>query len=286
MDDQHILKKLDRIEEIPTLPTIVFELNKYLQDPDTSIKTVCETIEKDQAVALKLLKLVNSAFYGFKTKISDLRNAIVLLGYNAVRNAIVSLSVIHSFSKRVALMDFDISQFWKHSLAVAVTSKNIAQLSKKESPDNCFVGGLLHDIGKVILAQYFPDLFEKVWTTLQNEHLTFYEAEQKNLSSDHTKIGAHLASKWQLPEGLVEAIRWHHEFQPQSKNANFVQNVYLANIIVNGYDYDPELRLELSKIHPEVVKFMMDMMEDVGDWYSGLTGEIEAAYGFFLETES
>lgn len=289
MDEQQILQKLDRIEEIPTLPTIVFELNKYLQNPDTSIKTVCDTIEKDQAIALKILKLVNSAFYGFKSKISDLRNAIVLLGYNAVRNAIVSLSVIHSFSKRVALSDFDISQFWKHSLAVAVTSKNIAQLSKKESPDNCFVGGLLHDIGKVILAQYFPDLFEKVWTTLQgtlqDEHLSFYEAEQKKLPIDHTKIGAHLASKWQLPEGLVEAIRWHHEFQPQSKNANFVQNVYLANIIVNGYDYDPELRLELSKIHPEVVKFMWDMMEDVGDWYTGLTGEIEAAYGFFLETE-
>jgi putative nucleotidyltransferase with HDIG domain len=285
MDDQQILKKLDRIEEIPTLPTIVFELNKYLQDPDTSIKTICDTIEKDQAIALKILKLVNSAFYGFKSKISDVRNAIVLLGYNAVRNAIVSLSVINTFSKRAALMDFDISQFWKHSLAVAVTSKNIAQLSKKESPDNCFVGGLLHDVGKVILAQYFPDLFEKVWTTLQNEHLSFFEAEQKELPIDHAKIGAHLASKWQLPEGLVEAIRLHHEFQPQSKNANFVLNVYLANIIVNSYDYDPELRLDLSKIHPDVVKFIMDMMEDVGDWYSGLSGEIESAYGFFLETE-
>jgi putative nucleotidyltransferase with HDIG domain len=286
MDEQQILKKLDRIEEIPTLPTIVFELNKYLQDPDTSIKTVCDTIEKDQAIALKILKLVNSAFYGFKSKISDLRNAIVLLGYNAVRNAIVSLSIINTFSKRVALMDLDISQFWKHSLAVAVTSKNIAQLSKKESPDNCFVGGLLHDTGKIILAQYFPDLFEKVWTTLQNEHLSFFEAEQKQLPIDHTKIGAHLASKWQLPGGLVEAIRWHHEFKPQSKNANFVQNVYLANIIVNSYDVDQDLRLDLAKIHPDVVKFIMDMMEDVGDWYSGLSGEIESAYGFFLETET
>ncbi len=283
MDEQQILNKLDRIKEIPTLPTIVFELNKYLRDPDTSIKTVCDTIEKDQAIALKILKLVNSAFYGFKSKISDLRNAVVLLGYNAVRNAIVSLSVINSFPKHIELMDFDISQFWKHSLAVAVTSKNIAQLSKKESPDNCFVGGLLHDIGKVILAQYFPKLFETVWTTLQNEHLSFYEAEQKSLPIDHSKIGAHLAAKWQLPQGLIDAIRWHHDFQPQSKSANFVQNIYLANFIVNAYDLDPELRLDLSKMHPEVVKFMMNMMEDVGDWYTGLIGEIEDSYAFFLE---
>jgi putative nucleotidyltransferase with HDIG domain len=286
MDEQQILDKLDRIKEIPTLPAVVFELNKYLQDPDTSIKTVCQTIEKDQAITLKILRLVNSAFYGFKSKISDLRNAIVLLGYSAVRNAIVSLSVINSFSsKRVALMNFDITQFWKHSLAVAVTSKNIAQLSKKESPDNCFVGGLLHDIGKVILAQYFQDLFEQVWTTLQDKHISFYEAEKIKLPIDHTIIGAHLASKWQLPEGLIEAIRWHHDFQPQSKNANFLRNIYLANFIVNSYDEDPELRLDLSKMHPDIVKFMMDMMEDIGDWYSGLTSEIEAAYDFFLEAE-
>ncbi len=285
MDEQQILAKLDRIKEIPTLPTIVFELNKHLRDPDTSIKTVCDTIEKDQAIALKILKLVNSAFYGFKSKISDLRNAVVLLGYNAVRNAIVSISVINSFPKRVKLMDFDISQFWKHSLAVAVTSKNIAQLSGKESPDNCFVGGLLHDVGKVILAQYFPNLFETVWSTLQNEHLTFYEAEQKSLPIDHAKIGAHLAAKWQLPQGLIEAIRWHHDFQPQSKSANFVQNIYLANFIINAYDLDPELRLDLSNMHPEVIKFMMNMTEDVGDWYTGLTGEIDAAYSFFLESD-
>ncbi|MDH3878459.1 MAG: HDOD domain-containing protein, partial [Desulfobacterales bacterium] len=90
MDEQQFLAKLDRIKDIPTLPIIVLELNKLLRDPDTSIKTVCDTIEKDQAITLKILKLVNSAFYGFKSKISDLRNAVALLGYNAVRNAIVS----------------------------------------------------------------------------------------------------------------------------------------------------------------------------------------------------
>jgi putative nucleotidyltransferase with HDIG domain len=285
MDEQQFLAKLDRIKDIPTLPIIVLELNKLLRDPDTSIKTVCDTIEKDQAITLKILKLVNSAFYGFKSKISDLRNAVALLGYNAVRNAIVSLSVINSFPKRVTLTDFDISIFWKHSLAVAVTSKNIAQLSKKESPDNCFVGGLLHDTGKVIMAQYFPELFEAVWSTLQNEQISFYASERKTLPIDHAKVGAHLAGKWQLPRGLVDAIRWHHEFQPELKSANFVRNIYLANFIVNAYDLDPELRLDLSEMHSDVVKFMMSMMEDVGDWYTGLTSEIEAAYALFLETD-
>ena len=94
MDEPQIYKKLDKIKEIPTLPTIVFELNQHLQNPETSIATVSETIEKDQAMAIKILKLVNSAFYGFRSKISDVKNAVVLLGFNAVRNAIVSVSVI------------------------------------------------------------------------------------------------------------------------------------------------------------------------------------------------
>lgn len=94
-----------------------------------------------------------------------------------------------------------------------------------------------------------------------------------------------MAAKWQLPGGLVESIRWHHEFQPQSENANFVQNIYLANVIVNSYDLDPELRLDISKIHPDNVKFMMNLMENIGDWYAGLTNEIEDAYSFFLEAD-
>ena len=170
MDEKQILQKLDRIREIPTLPSIVFELNKQLQDPDASVARISQTIEKDQAMALKILKLVNSAFYGFQSKISDIRNAVVLLGFNAVRNAIVSLAVIEAFGKNNRLKDFDITDFWKHSLAVAVTSKSISVKSRTNSPDNCFVGGLLHDVGKVILAQYFQELFASVWSAMQKDY--------------------------------------------------------------------------------------------------------------------
>lgn len=285
MNEKEILRKLDRIKEIPTLPTIVFELNRALQDPDTSIAKVSETIEKDQALSLKLLKLVNSAFYGFKSRISNIRNAIVLLGFNTVRNAIVSVSVISAFSRKSKLTDFNITEFWKHSLAVAVVSKSIAEKTKMESADNCFVGGLLHDVGKVILAQYLQDLFANVWSAMQDDLLTFYEAERQEIPIDHTKIGAYLASKWQLPLGLVEAIRWHHDFREDSDNADFVLIIYLANIIVNSYDADPDCVLDLSAMHPKAVKFMMHHMADVSDWYLSLAGEIEDAYAFFLDSE-
>jgi putative nucleotidyltransferase with HDIG domain len=283
MDEKQILRRMDRIRDIPTLPTIVFELNKYLQDPETSIAKVSETIEKDQAIALKILKLVNSAFYGFKSRISDIRNAVILLGYNAVRNSIISVSVIKSFSPILSMEGFDITEFWKHSLAVAVTGKNLSQVSRRESPDNCFVGGLLHDVGKIILAQYFQEMFEKVWLASKNEYTSFYEAEKNEIPIDRTKIGAYLAKKWQLPQGLIDAIRWHHEYQPKTKNADFMLIIYLANIIVNTYNVDRDLRMDLSIMHPDAVRFMMNLVEDVADWYTGLTEEIEEAYAFFLD---
>ena len=175
--------------------------------------------------------------------------------------------------------------FWRHSLAVAVTSKNIAQKAGMESPDNCFVGGLLHDIGKVIMAQYFKDDFAKVWSRMQNEYLPFHEAEQQELPVDHTKIGAYLADRWALPNGLIDAIRWHHDFQPDNGNAGFMINIHLADILVNSYDEHPDCTLDMGAMHPEVVKFLMAQIENTSDWYANLAGEIEAAHAFFLADE-
>ena len=285
MDETQIYKKLDKIKEIPTLPTIVFELNQHLQDPETSIVKVSETIQKDQAMALKILKLVNSAFYGFRSKVSDIKDAVVLLGFNAVRNAIVSVSVINALPKTLLFQDFEMIDFWKHSLSVAVTSKSIAQKSGLDSPDNCFVGGLLHDVGKVIMAQYFTEDFIKVWTRMQNEYLPFYDAEQQELSVDHTKIGAYLADRWQLPRGLTDAIRWHHDFQPENGNAGFMINIHLADILVNSYNENPDCTLDRGAMHPEVDKFLMAQMENSSDWYANLAGEIETAHAFFLGDE-
>ena len=285
MDEQQILQQLKKIKDIPTLPTIVFELNKHLANPETSIAKVSETIEKDQAMALKILKLVNSAFYGFKSRVSNIKNAVVLLGFNAVRNAIVSVSIINALPRNILFQDFEINAFWKHSLAVAVTSKNIAQKTGGESADNCFVGGLLHDVGKVIMAQYFQELFIKVWTRMQNECLSFHEAEKEELPVDHAVIGAHLAKRWALPKGLIDAICWHQDFRADIPNSNFVMIIYLANILVNSYDENPDCEIDMTKLHPEAVKFLMSQLEDITDWYYGLTDEIEAAYSLFLDPE-
>ena len=126
MDKTTFLKKLDRIPDLPTLSIVDLEVNKMLQDVDVSISKLSETIEKDQAMISKILRLVNSAFYGFQSKINSISHAITILGFSTVRNAVVSIAVVDAFSGKEALEDFDISDFWKHSVAVAVTGRHMA----------------------------------------------------------------------------------------------------------------------------------------------------------------
>jgi len=283
MKPEEILKKLDSIKDIPTLPTIVFELNELLQDPNTPITDISDIIEKDQAMSLRVLKLVNSAFYGIHKEVNDIGNAIVLLGFNTVRNAIVSLGVINSFSGIKSLEGFDISDFWKHSLAVAVVSKSLAENTKIASPDSCFVGGLLHDIGKVILAQYFQDLFEKVWNAAKRENISFYEAEKKEISIDHGRIGAHLATNWELAESFIDVIRWHHDVRNDSESKKMILIIYLSDIIVNSYNADPDGNIDLSVMHPAASKFLKKQLGDVDSWFAEIENDIQSSYEFFLE---
>jgi putative nucleotidyltransferase with HDIG domain len=283
MKPEEILKKLDSIKDIPTLPTIVFELNELLQDPNTPITEISDIIEKDQAMSLRVLKLVNSAFYGIHKEVNDIGNAIVLLGFNTVRNAIVSLGVINSFSGIKSLEGFDISDFWKHSLAVAVVSKSLAENTKIASPDSCFVGGLLHDIGKVILAQYFQELFGKVWNAAKRENISFYEAEKKEISIDHGRIGAHLATNWELSKSFIDVIRWHHDVRNDSENKKMILIIYLSDIIVNSYNADPDGNIDLSVMHPAASKFLKKQLGDVDSWFAEIENDIQSSYEFFLE---
>ncbi|MBW1676802.1 MAG: HDOD domain-containing protein [Deltaproteobacteria bacterium] len=283
MDSRTFLKKLDRIPDIPTLPTVVFKVNKMLQDYDTSIKDLSKAIEKDQAIVSKILRLVNSAFYGFRSRINTIAHAVTILGFNTVRNAVVSVSIIDAFSSKDSAKGFDITDFWKHSLAVAVTSRYLADRTRLVTPDEAFVAGILHDVGKVVLAQYFKELFGQVWVATREQGLSFYEAEKKLLPVNHAQIGGHLAKKWQLPASLFEAISYHHAVMKSATHLNLLMVVHVADIIVNNYKSDSESEPDFSGIYPEAAKVMAPQLKSVSDWFPDVVTEIESACEFFLE---
>ena len=186
------------------------------------------------------------------------------------------------FSKdKEGLEGFDVAEFWKHSLAVAVISRHLAETTRLQLPDDSFTGGLLHDIGKIILFQYFQDLFKKVWISAKENNLSFYDAEKKEIPITHAIIGAYLAKKWQLPGSLVDVIRYHHALSKNANDFNMLIIVHAADIIANSFMSDSKSKLDFSLIHPDAASAMKPQLKTVSDWFPELSTEIESACQFF-----
>lgn len=283
MNSRIILKKLDRIDSLPTLPSIALEVNRMLLNYNTSIKELTKIIEKDQAIASRILKLSNSAFYGLRRRVNNIPHAVVLLGFNTLRNAIISVSVMKTFASPHIFEDFDISDFWKHSVAVAMVSKNLGEKLKYQTSEDCFLAGLLHDIGKIILSQYFQDLFEKIRTSASRLCISFYEAERREMPIDHAMIGGHLADKWQLPIGVVDTIKYHHTLGNSEVNHQVTTIVHAANIIVNSYSGENSKKVDFSLFHPEARRLLKPQIENVAEWFPQMSEDIESACNFFIE---
>ncbi|MBW2107513.1 MAG: HDOD domain-containing protein [Deltaproteobacteria bacterium] len=282
IDKEAFLRKLDRIPDLPTLPVVAFKVNKMLMDDDVNVRKLSETIEKDQAMVSKLLRLVNSAFYGFQSKIDNISHAITILGFSTVRNAVVSISVVDAFSGREAFEEFSLSDFWKHSVAVAVTGRQLAQRSRLAVPDEVFVAGILHDVGKLVLAQHYQELFRDVWIAVQDEGLSFHEAEKALLPVDHAHIGGVLAAKWHLPEKLVEAIAYHHAVGTAENNGNAVMTVSAADFLVHRFWSEKKAGDRPEPDQPAAEALAAEI-ESADQWFPGVAAEIEQACSFFVE---
>ena len=282
MDMRTVLNELDQIKDLPTLPVIAMDANKMLMDYNTSTKKLKQTIEKDQAMVPKMLKLVNSSFFGFQSRISNIEHAIVILGFNMIRNMIVSVSIIEAFSGKKGLKDFDMTQFWTHSVAVAVISRYLSLQTRLHAPEDSFTAGLLHDIGKIILFQYFHDYFIKAWGSSKENDISFYDAEKREIPADHARLGAHLAGKWQLPAGLVDAIRWHHDVKEDVIDYDLLIIVHVADKIVNSLMSDSKKEIDLSGICPEAREKMSSQIETAEDWFPQVNMEIQSACELFL----
>ncbi len=282
MNSNAIIRKLDRIDDLPTLPAIAMEVNRLVEEGGVSAKNLSQIIEKDQALAAKLLKLVNSVFFGIRAEISNVSHAIAFLGNNMVRDAVISVSMINLFSSVNLLKGFDIKDFWTHSISVAITSKHLAERTGATHPEKCFMGGLLHDIGKVILCAYFSDLFEKVWNSYHDGDLEFYETENREISTNHAEIGGAVAERWKLPPHMIDAIRRHHDLGEDVNDYDLLKVVHLADVVVNRFANDPEGKTDRPAPHPNTLEDMGAYLDSYGEWFPEIAEEINSACAVFL----
>lgn len=211
VDSKRIRRITESIIGLPTLPTVVSKMIDQVDSPRTSAASLARLISSDQALTAKVLKLANSAYYGFPREISTVNMAIVVLGFNAVKEMGLSLSVFDVFKKTPSAGYFDVTLFWEHSVGCGVASRMLARAYRAPFAGEAFVAGLLHDVGKVILKQYFDAELAEI-IKVQKENIVSLEiAEEQVIGTSHAQIGAWLAEKWNLPTLICETILHHHD---------------------------------------------------------------------------
>jgi len=276
---QKIEELVSRIQELPTLPVVVGRVTQLVNSPDTSASDINEIISQDPALSAKILKLVNSAFYGFPRKISSITHAVVILGFNIIRNLALSTFAFDLFEARGVA--FDYQGLWIHSIGCGVTATCIGKHIKFLEPGDLFVGGLLHDIGKVMFAQYLPDPFSKAVNMVeQDSTLLLKDAETQVIGEHHAAMGAYLADRWSLPLHLVEIIGKHHAPETGEETAKPVAIVHLADILTRAMLIGTGGDQGIPEIHPHAIALLEMTEEDFGPIMDQAFVEIRKASAF------
>lgn len=204
-------KALASIGDIATLPEITIKIIQIVEDPKSTARDLHNVIRNDPALSVKVLKVVNSAFYGLPGQVASVDRAIILLGLSAVKNIAIAASIARLFKGRRISENFSASDLWRHSVGVAVAAHDIAKASPHPCmPDEIFVAGMIHDIGLMVARQAFPDEFAEVINQCTGTEKNFLELERQLIGVDHQALGVGLATKWKFPRHLRAAVGFHH----------------------------------------------------------------------------
>ena len=233
-----IIKTVTELESIPTLPVIVERLKKEIEDPDADASSVAKLIEEDPPTTARVLRLVNSPIYApVQSEAITLDQAVVRLGMTTLKDLVITSSMMTLFPKSGATT-FDRREFWRHSISCGLVAAAITDfMDNKESINRSEVelAGLCHDIGKVIMDEFFHDEFVDILEAAEQEHLLLYEAELKYWQIDHGEIGGILAERWGMPDSIKDAIAYHHRPTKAAgkETEKVVQLIHLADFICN-----------------------------------------------------
>ena len=228
-DPQKFIRSID---SLPTLPSVVAKVGELVGNPGTSAADINNVIRTDIALSARVLKLVNSSFYGFPRKISSITHAVVILGFNTVRNVALSAFVLDAFVARD--LPFGYREFWIHCLGTGVAASALAKRRGLAQAEDAFMAGLLHDVGKIVLHVYARPEYAGVFRRVKERDCLILEAERDVLGMTHAEVGGLLLDAWHIPEHLVETVKLHHEPDGASAGPDLTAAVHLGDILTRA----------------------------------------------------
>jgi putative nucleotidyltransferase with HDIG domain len=226
---------IGRIKELAPLPELAHEIVEKSSDPNAKSSDLAKIISLDIALTSRILKVVNSAFYGFHRKVGNIDRAVVILGFNEIVKIAQAACVMQSANIDVESHFFNQREFWKHSLCTAYIAQALARKTKDTINKEAYIMGLLHDFGKVILIQHFKELFEYVIGVAIEREESLHSVSREIIEIDHAEIGGMITESWGLPMQLVNAIRFHHDPMAVSMDNYEVHLIHVANYLAHHY---------------------------------------------------
>jgi putative nucleotidyltransferase with HDIG domain len=220
------------VGDLPTLPIVFQELFTRMQDPDAQVSELSEIIAKDPALTTKILKLVNSAFYGQASQITTISRAVIIMGFQSVRSAALGVSVMEQFKNlEPASESFGMASFWRHSIGVSCVAKQLSMVLGVNEPEDAFVAGLLHDVGKLIMLEHFAEDVDDLTRAAAEQQLTWRACEEVLFPTNHASIARALFRAWSFPANVVEAVSCHHNPEAASRHATLASLVHVADFL-------------------------------------------------------
>lgn len=255
LDSHSIAAQLD---ELPTLPTIVYELSRVINDPMSSTAKIEKIMANDQSLTTKVLRLANSAYYAIPGGVTSLQRAIAYIGFDTINQLVLSASIMKALNVKSA-KGFEPTQFWKHSIGVAMAAETTAKFVKHKNPSDLFTCGLVHDMGKIALFIITPDMFAATLDHAKSKNLTVAEAEAALSAPKHTTIGRDLALKWKLPQLIQMSVMHHHQSNPIARGAIsqemnlIVDIVYVANLLIHALHFGNSGSAKINNVPKDVI---------------------------------
>jgi putative nucleotidyltransferase with HDIG domain len=211
LPSEAVQKLIAQMKKLPSPPNLYFKIVSELQSPDSSIENIGSLVSQDPVLSAKLLQVVNSAVFGLQMQVVSAAEAVMYLGMETTK-ALVLLAHTFSYFDKVRTADFSIEKLWKHSVATGKFAEKIARIegSDAEVAGQAFTGGMLHDIGKLLLAANVPDAFKEALAKSRAEQIHLWDAESSVLGASHGELGACLLGIWGLPMPIIESVALHH----------------------------------------------------------------------------
>ncbi len=250
------------LTDLPAAPVVVQKLHRLMSDEAGSAE-IAKTVESDAALVAKILKLVNSPFYGYSQEISSVKDAITILGIDAINQVILSTAVFHSFSVSDRILDMRL--FWEHSFAVGIIAKHLSRGAGRDIQNDTLVAGLLHDIGRLVYARCEPSMFTAFY--VERQTTTSIENEAEFFGMDHQQVGALLAKKWHFPEGILSTVSNHHAPERAGKEFRYMVSVVnIADLLCHVMQIGCSASSYVSEFFPsawQILKIEMGEIEEM-----------------------